>query len=80
MYTPTFFKKRFDQGRTGRTIYYGPANNPKISDIYNLFNKWRKNNLGVRTGKELFVELEQQINKYNDINRDSWWQGFSATV
>ena len=26
--------------------------NPKTSDVYNLFNKWRKNNLGVRTGKE----------------------------
>ena len=23
--------------------------NPKLSDVYNLFNKWRKNNLGVRT-------------------------------
>ena len=36
--------------------------NPKISDVYNLFNKWRKNNLGVRTGKELFAELEERIN------------------
>ena len=23
--------------------------NPKISDVYKLFNKWRKSNLGVRT-------------------------------
>ena len=40
--------------------------NPKISDIYNLFNKWRKSNLGVRTGKELFIELERRIHVYND--------------
>ena len=39
--------------------------NPKLSDVYNLFNKWRKNNLGVRTGKELFTELERKINVYN---------------
>lgn len=32
--------------------------NPKLSDVYNLFNKWRKDNLGVRTGKELFTHLE----------------------
>ncbi len=44
--------------------------NPKISDIYNLFNKWRKNNLGVRTGKELFADLEARINKYNETNKD----------
>ena len=30
--------------------------NPKLSDVYNLFNKWRKNNLGECTGKELFTE------------------------
>ena len=29
--------------------------NPKISDVYNISNKWRKDNLGIRTGKELFV-------------------------
>ena len=27
--------------------------------------------MGVRTGKELFVELEQRINQYNEINRHS---------
>ena len=42
--------------------------NPKISDIYNLFNKWRKSNLGVRTGKQLFTELEHRANVYNDSN------------
>ena len=42
--------------------------NPKISDVYNLFNKWRKSNLGVRTGKQLFTELEHRINIYNDSN------------
>ena len=40
--------------------------NPKMSDVYNLFNKWRKSNLGVRTGKGLFTELEKRINVYND--------------
>lgn len=43
--------------------------NPKLSDVYNLFNKWRKDNLGVRTGKELFTELEKRINIYNDEHR-----------
>ena len=42
--------------------------NPKISDVYNLFNKWRKCNLGVRTGKQMFTELEHRINIYNDTN------------
>ena len=32
--------------------------NPKVSDVFNLFNKWRKSNLGVRAGKELFTALE----------------------
>ena len=41
--------------------------NPKISDVYNLF-KWRKSNLGVRTGKQLFTELEKWVNTY-DTNR-----------
>ena len=27
-----------------------------------MFNKWRKSNLGVRTGKQLFTELEQRVN------------------
>ena len=43
--------------------------NPKISDVYNLFNKWRKSNLGVRTGKDLFTELEQRSNVYNDAHK-----------
>ena len=45
--------------------------NPKVSDVYNLFNKWRKSNLGVRsrTGKQLFTELEQRVNAYNDAHR-----------
>ena len=45
--------------------------NPKRSDVYNLFNKWRRSNLGVRTGKQLFSELEQRINIYNDHNKDA---------
>ena len=45
--------------------------NPKISDVYNLFNKWRKSNLGVRTGEHLFIELERRINVYNDAHKDS---------
>ena len=44
--------------------------NPKISDVYNLFNKWRKFNLGVRTGKQLFTELEWRINAYNDAHKN----------
>ena len=40
--------------------------NPKLSDVYNLFNKWRKSNLGVCTGKELFTELEKRIFNYSD--------------
>ena len=44
--------------------------NPKTNDVYNLFNKWRNNNLGVRTGKELFAELEERINEYNESNKD----------
>ena len=43
--------------------------NPKLSDVYNLFNKWRKTNLGVRTGKELFTDLEKRVNVYNDEHR-----------
>ena len=31
--------------------------NPKVSDVYNLFNKWRKYNLGVRTGKNCLQSL-----------------------
>ena len=42
--------------------------NPKVSDVYNLFNKWRKSNLGVRTGKKLFTELERRISVYNDLH------------
>ena len=44
--------------------------NPKISDVYNIFNKWRKDNLGIRTGKELFIELEKRVNIYNENNKD----------
>ena len=43
---------------------------PKISDVYNLFNKWRKSNLSARTGKQLFTELERRINAYNDAHRN----------
>ena len=34
------------------------SSNPKLSDISNLFNKWRKCNIGAQTGKYLFAELE----------------------
>jgi hypothetical protein len=44
--------------------------NPKLSDVYNLFNKWRKNNLGVRTGKQLFTDLEKRVNVYNEEHRE----------
>ena len=32
------------------------------------FNKWRKSNLGVRTSKKLFTELERRISVYNDLH------------
>ena len=32
------------------------SNNLKL--IYNLFDKWRKSNISVRSGKQLFTELE----------------------
>ena len=35
--------------------------NPKVSDVFNLFNIWRKSNLGVRAGKELFTTLEKIV-------------------
>ena len=35
-----------------------------------MFNKWRKSNLDVRTGKQLFTELKRRINIYNDANRN----------
>lgn len=40
--------------------------NPKVSDVYNLFNKWRKSNIGVRIGKQLFTDLEKHVLSYND--------------
>ena len=42
--------------------------NPKVSDVYNLFNKWRKCNLGVKAGKELFTLLEEKVIAYNKEN------------
>ena len=38
--------------------------NPKISDVYNYFNKWRKDNLEICTEKELFIGLEKRVNIY----------------
>ena len=37
--------------------------NPQIRLVmfYNLFNKGRESNLGVRTGKQLFTELERRV-------------------
>ena len=43
---------------------------PKISDVYNLLNNWRKSSPGVRTDKQLFIELERRINAYNDAHRN----------
>ena len=42
--------------------------NPKVSDVFNLFNKWRKCNLGVKAGKELFTALEEKVIAYNEAN------------
>ena len=47
----------------------------KISDVHNLFNKWRKSNLGVRTGNQLFTELEQRISIYNDTHSNVGGKG-----
>ena len=41
--------------------------NPKLSDIYNLFDKCRKSSLSISSGKRLFTcELERRVNVYND--------------
>ena len=45
--------------------------NPKICDVYNLCKKWRKCNLGVRSGKQLFTELEKRIIVYNDTHSNA---------
>ena len=42
--------------------------NPKVSDVFNLFNKWRKCNLGVKSGKELYTTLEGKLIAYNEAN------------
>lgn len=44
--------------------------NPKLSDVYNLFNKWRRCNVGLRTGKQLFTALEKRVHAYNDANSE----------
>ena len=44
------------------------STNPKLNDVYNMFSKWRKNNLGIKNGKEMFDELEKKINMYNSEN------------
>ena len=40
--------------------------NPKHKDVYNLFSKWRKENLGVKDGREMYEQLEQIVRGYND--------------
>ena len=40
--------------------------NPKRKDVYNLFSKWRKENLGVKDGREMYEQLEQIVRGYND--------------
>ena len=42
--------------------------NPKKKDVYNLFDKWRKKNLGIKNGREMYEELEQRIKCYNEQN------------
>ena len=44
--------------------------NPKVSDVYNMFNKWRKCNLATRTGNDLFEELEKRVNIYNEEHKE----------
>ena len=40
--------------------------NPKVSDVYNIFNVWRKTNLGAENGKYVFEELERRVAIYNE--------------
>jgi hypothetical protein len=44
--------------------------NPKLSDVYNLFKKWRESNLGVQTGEQMFAELERRVCTYNEAYRE----------
>ena len=48
--------------------------NPKVSDVYNIFNVWQKTNLGARNGKEVFEELERRVAIYNDDNKSTQWR------
>ena len=45
--------------------------NPKVSDVYNIFNVWRKTNLGARNGKDVFEELERRVAIYNEDNKST---------
>ena len=45
--------------------------NPKVSEVYNIFNVWRKTNLGAKNGKYVFEELERRVAIYNDDNKST---------
>ena len=38
--------------------------------LYNMFNKWRKCNLGTRTGNDLLEELEKRVNIYIEEHKE----------
>ena len=54
--------------------------NPKLSDVYNPFNKWMKTNLEERTGKQLFIDLEKRIHAYNDFHKERMEESCSHTT
>ncbi len=51
--------------------------NPKRKDIYNLFSTWRKENLGIKDGSEMYQELEARIMQYNEQHKEV---GGKATI
>ena len=42
-----------------------------IQKLVMFIIKWRKCNLGVRSGKQLFTELEKRIIVYNDTHSNA---------
>ena len=45
------------------------ATNLKVKDVYNMYQRWVKQNLGARNGKEMFEELEKRVARYNKENK-----------
>ena len=62
------YKTNFMLSQETSCILADRSLNPKCKDVYNLFSKWRKENLGVKDGKETYEQLEQVVREYNDQN------------